>query len=93
RLHVPHHNLDKIGWEHGTQYAAYIEDAFAIAEQPGWVTENIGLVWIDPLLYQADYVVWLEVPWPVAAWRILRRHISKSLRGTNPYPTKLLFIF
>src|SRR6266851_5264718 len=28
------------------------------------------------------------------AWRILRRHISKSLRGTNQYPgIKSLFMF
>lgn len=93
RLHVPHHDLDKIGWKHGARSAGYIEDAFAIAEQPAWITENIGLTWIDPLLYHADCIVLLEVSWPVAAWRILRRHISKSLRGTNPYPTKLLFNF
>jgi len=28
----------------------------------------------------------LEISWPVAAWRIVTRHISKSLRGVNPYP-------
>jgi thymidylate kinase len=93
RLHIPHHDLDKLGWKNGTRPAAYIEDAFAIAEQPGWVTEGIFLIWTDPLLYQADYIVWLEVSWPVAAWRIIRRHISKSLRGINPYPTKLLLPF
>ena len=35
------------------------------------------------------------VPWPVAAWRIIRRHVTKSLHGTNPYPgvngVRLLF--
>jgi adenylate kinase family enzyme len=93
RFHVPHHELDKIGWKNGDRAVAYIEDAFAIAKQPGWVAENIGLIWTDPLLYQADYIVLLEVSWPVAAWRIIRRHISKSLRGINPYPTRLLLPF
>jgi adenylate kinase family enzyme len=93
RFHIPHYDLDQLGWKHGTKMAAYIEEAFAIAEQPGWVTEGIFLIWTDPLLYQADYIVWLEVSWPVAAWRIIRRHILKSLRGINPYPTKLLLPF
>ena len=37
----------------------------------------------------------LEVPWPLAIWRIILRHIRRSLHGTNPYPglngIKLLF--
>ncbi|HEU5227162.1 MAG TPA: hypothetical protein VFU49_05065 [Ktedonobacteraceae bacterium] len=28
----------------------------------------------------------LEVSWPVAVWRMLRRHLLNSLHGTNPYP-------
>ena len=86
RFHVPHYELDQLGRKNGMRDAAYIEDAFAIAEQPSWVTEGIFLIWTEPLLSQADYIVLLEVSWPVAAWRIISRHISKSLRGTNPYP-------
>jgi hypothetical protein len=92
RFHVPHYELDQIGLKNGkvTQ-----DDAFAIAGQPGWITDGSYLIWTDPLLYQADCIVLLEVSWPVAAWRIIRRHIIKSVRGTNPYPglngVKLLF--
>jgi adenylate kinase family enzyme len=94
RFHIPHYELDKLGEKNGMRSAAYIEDAFAMAEQPSWVTEGIFLIWIDPLLHQADYIVLLEVSWPVAAWRIISRHIAKSLRGTNPYPgIKSLFLF
>jgi len=88
-LHVPHYDLDKIGLKNGSVTE---DDAFAIAEQPGWITEGCYLIWTDPLLYQADSIVLLEVSWPVAAWRIIRRHITKSLHDTNPYPgVKLLF--
>lgn len=86
KFHIPHHDLDKLGWKHGTQTAAYIDDAFSIAEQPGWVTEGIHIIWIDPLLYQADCIVLLDISWLLAAWRVIRRHITNSLRGTNPYP-------
>lgn len=91
-LHVPHYELDRIGLTNGKVNE---EDAFAIAAQSRWITDGCYLIWTDPLLYQADYIVLLEVSWPVAAWRIIRRHIIKSLRGINPYPglngVKLLF--
>jgi len=73
---------------------AHIDEAIAIAGQPEWITEGIHIIWTDPLLYQADYIVLLDVSWPVAAWRIIRRHIVKSLQGTNPYSgVKTLFNF
>ncbi|GAC1397839.1 MAG: hypothetical protein NVS4B12_01300 [Ktedonobacteraceae bacterium] len=82
-LHVPYYDLDRIGLEKGIVTE---DDAFAIAEQLGWVSEGIYLIFTEPLLYQADTIVLLEVSWPVAAWRIIRRHMMKSLHGTNPYP-------
>lgn len=78
RLHSPHYNLDKVNWEQ--------ENVIAIAEQPTWITEGIYLIWTEPMLYHADCIVLLEVSWPVAAWRMIRRHILNSLRGANPYP-------
>ena len=66
-FHIPHHELDLIGWEGDDQIVANIDYAFAQASQPGWVTEKIGLIWKDPLLYEADCIVLLEVAWPVAA--------------------------
>ncbi len=87
RLHIPHYDLDKVNWEQ--------ETPSAIAERPAWVTEGIYLIFTEPMLYHADCIVLLEVSWPVAAWRMLRRHILNSLRGTQAYPglngVKLLF--
>ncbi len=56
RFHVPHYDLDQIGWKLNDM-AEYIDTAFALAKQPGWVTENIGVIWTDPLLYQADCIM------------------------------------
>jgi adenylate kinase family enzyme len=92
RFHVPHYELDQIGLKNGKVTE---DDAFALASQPEWIIDGSYLIWTDPLLYHADSIVLLEVSWPVAAWRIVRRHITKSLHGTNPYPglngIKLLF--
>ncbi len=94
KFNIPHYDLDQIGWKNGLDHAAYVKDAFAIAQQPEWVTENIGLIWVDPLLFEANYIVLLEVSWPVAAWRIIRRHIYKSFLGINQYPgIKALLLF
>jgi hypothetical protein len=86
KLHILHHDLDKLCWKNGVQWTAYVDDAIAITKQSGWIAEGNFVVWTDPLFYQADYIVRLEIPWPVAAWRIVSRHISKSLHGINPYP-------
>lgn len=85
-LHVPNHDLDTIGWTHGDDIMAHIKEAAAIANQPTWIAEGVHIIWTEPLFHHADYIVLLDISWPVAAWRVIRRHIVKSLRGTNPYP-------
>lgn len=85
-LAVPHYDLDQLGRKYGPHAAPLVEDVVAIARQPGWVTEGIYLFFTEPLLQAADYVVVLEVGWFTAAWRIVRRHVVASLRGTNQYP-------
>jgi adenylate kinase family enzyme len=87
RLHIPHYDLDKINLAR--------ESAITIAEQPGWVAEGIYLISTEPMLYHADCIVLLTPSWPLAAWRIIYRHISNSLHRRQPYPglngVKLLF--
>ena len=61
-------------------------DSREIASKPTWVTEGIFLWWIDDLLEAADIIVWLDAPWRVAAWRIVKRHVLASLRGANRHP-------
>src|SRR5918995_4860045 len=55
----------------------------AIAAGDVWVTEGTMLGWTDPLLRAADLVVWLDVPWAVAVWRMLVRHARAELSGKN----------
>ena len=86
RTQVPHYDLDQLGHKYGTQPAPYVQEGFAIAQQPGWITEGIYVVYIDPLLEQADAVVLLDIGWPTTAQRIIRRHVVNTLRGTNHYP-------
>lgn len=85
-LKIPHYDLDLIGQKNGVDPVAHVESALAIAQQPAWITEGIYLITSDPLLAAADYIVVLDVPWLLAAWRIIKRHAMRTIRGTNPYP-------
>ena len=93
RFDLPFYETDLLGMKNGTQHTAWIRDAFSIISLPGWVVEGGGLIWNDPILAHADYIVLLEVPWRTAAYRIVRRHIVKSLRGINRHPGIRSLIF
>jgi adenylate kinase family enzyme len=87
RLDVPFYEMDVIGWEGGVGAARPLEvrltDVSRIAALPGWVTEGSFIGWTDELLRAADTIVWLDLPWRIAAWRVLMRHMRASLAGTN----------
>lgn len=63
-----------------------IKSAFKFTTLPGWVIEGNSALWTEPMLNDADYIILLQVSWRTAAYRIVRRHIIKSLRGNNPHP-------
>jgi hypothetical protein len=90
---LPHYDLDQVLWKHASRQEGYVDEALTIAAQPAWVSEGIFLVWVDPLLEQANAIIWMEVPWRVAVWRILKRHFTLTLRRANPYPTSALYPF
>ena len=54
-----------------------------IAAEPAWVTEGIFLWWTDDLLWSPELIVWLDLPWRIAARRIVARHARASLAGVN----------
>lgn len=73
----------------GARYRPYesrLADVHRIASMEKWVVEGIYLRWTGELLRAADTVIWLDLPWRVAAWRIVARHLRRSLRRRNSYP-------
>ena len=90
RLGVPLTDLDEIAYVGGAGAkrppAERLADVGAIAARPAWITEGIYLWWADDLFRAADAIIWLDLPWRVAAWRIVLRHIRSNLAGTNPHP-------
>jgi hypothetical protein len=90
RLGVTAYDLDAVAYERGAgqkrDLAHRRADAEQIARTSGWVTEGIYLWWCAPLAENADRIIWLDVPWLTAVYRIVRRHIALSLAGTNRHP-------
>jgi shikimate kinase len=90
RLSVPAYDLDEVAYEGGAgakrTLGARLADVHRITAEPGWVTEGIYLWWTEAFLQAADVIVWLDLPWRIAAWRIVARHARASLAGNNRHP-------
>jgi hypothetical protein len=87
QFHIPCYELDTIGWEGGVGTERPLEirlyNIHQIAAQPDWVVEGSFTGWTDELFRAAGCIVWLDLPWHIAAWRIVIRHMRASLAGTN----------
>lgn len=90
QLDVPVYLFDDIAYDpqtHRRCAQASRDDAVrTIARQPAWVADCWYMGWTAPLLERADLIIWLDLPWRVAAWRIVRRHILADLRRNNAHP-------
>lgn len=87
---APVYSLDEVAYENGAgakyPLATRHQKIQEILGQPTWITEGVFLWWIEPLLAAATTIVWLDLPWPVAVWRIVGRHLKLSWTGDNPHP-------
>lgn len=89
RIGCPLYELDTIGYEGGAGPERSPEDRqrdiAAIATEDAWVAEGSYTGWIDPLARTADVIVWLDVPWRTARYRLISRHAKASLRRRNKH--------
>lgn len=90
RLGVPWFELDAVIYEGGAgtkrPFAERLRLAREIASRPGWVAEGNYLWWAEELYRAAELVVWLDLPWHVALGRMITRHLTESVKGTNRHP-------
>jgi adenylate kinase family enzyme len=80
-LGVPHTEIDSL--QHGPGWVprpTFREDVEAYTSEPAWVTEwqyrDVRAMLAD----RADTLVWLDLPIPVALWRLVRRTVRRSVR-------------
>jgi hypothetical protein len=95
--HLPVHHLDdvaRIGGGDGPVRDAVERDQLvaAILATDGWVTEGVHLGWTDPILQQADLVIWLDyVTWSRASRRIMQRFVGGALTEMRSRPMRERF--
>jgi adenylate kinase family enzyme len=86
RLGLPHTELDALfhgpGWVPRPEFEA---DVDALLASGRWVTEYQYARVQPRLLAAADAVVWLDHPWPVVMWRLLRRTLGRALSRRELY--------
>jgi adenylate kinase family enzyme len=89
QLNIPLYEMDLVGWENGAGAERPLEvrlrEVHEIAIQDDWVVEGWFQPWTDELLDTAEQIVWLDLPWHIARWRIVKRHFHASLMGTNKH--------
>ena len=80
RLGLPHIKMDALwhgpGWVPRPEFAT---DVAAMLASGRWVTEYQYRTVKDDLLAAAQAVVWLDHPFPLVAWRLLRRSVLRAL--------------
>ncbi len=63
------------------------EKAASMAAAAAWVSEGAFLGWTGALLSAADIIIWMNVPWRIASYRILSRQVRLNIAGTNRFPS------
>jgi len=85
RLGVPHVELDALHWQSGWVMTPTDEVRERVAEVlagGGWVVDgNYGSRLGTTVLEQADRIVWLDLPFRTAFWRLLRRTVRRARTG------------
>lgn len=57
-----------------------------VLRRADWIVEGAEPPFVAALADAADVVVWCDVPFSVAAARMLRRHVRADLSGSNAFP-------
>ena len=86
---LPVVHMDQIHWMSGWQERPRDEKRRLVAEahaQERWVFEGgMSSTW-DARVARADTVIWLDVDWPVRAWRVARRTLMDYGRTRPDLP-------
>jgi adenylate kinase family enzyme len=88
---VPFYELDRLlnrGIDGGEPFEAAATKVLAeITANDTWIAEGSYLGWLEPLLIEADLIVFLDVPWRIDSYRIVSRHVKLTAARNNPRPT------
>ncbi|MFS3128040.1 AAA family ATPase [Nocardioides sp. Bht2] len=77
----PHTEIDALF--HGPDWTPrpeFLDDVAALIAQPAWVTEWQYTAVRAVLAAEAELLIWLDLPFRVTLWRVVRRTVRRSRR-------------
>lgn len=85
---VPLHDLDGLllAAENRVDRLSADGTASKLANLPAWVSDGVYVAWAQPFLERADVVLWLDIPWRFASYRMIARHARLELTRRNRFP-------
>jgi adenylate kinase family enzyme len=85
---LPLHDLDGLllGAENRVERLEADGTAVRLADWSHWVSDGVYFAWAQPFLDRAHIVLWLDVPWRVASYRMIARHLRLELTRRNRFP-------
>ncbi|MBT2653025.1 MULTISPECIES: hypothetical protein [Oceanobacillus] len=98
-LDIPHIELDNIVWIRDStgDRRRDLEDRDALlqsyVQQNHWVIEGVHISWVNSSLENADAIIFLDMPYYIRIYRIIRRFILQKLgkESANYKPTLSMF--
>ncbi len=88
-LNVACYELDALALEleaAGRPFQEMANEAQRIVASDCWVGDGAYFDWTEPLFQNTDLVIWPDLPWRVASYRILSLHIRATIARDNPFP-------
>lgn len=88
KLAIPHFDLDDIRYPPGKPK---IPDEKAIpmvhklTQQKSWIIEGVYISWLKECLDKADLIIWLDIRYQVALYRIIMRYIRNLISGKGKF--------
>lgn len=95
KLDIPHFDLDEIrfpavGVKRPDQQAIPLVEK--LTQKPSWIIEGVYILWIEGLIKKSNLVIWLDIPFYKAFYRVVIRYTGNLLRGKSRHSFKSTLI-
>lgn len=91
KLDIPHFDLDDIRYPKDRSKvpdSQAIPEVHKLTQKKSWIIEGVYISWIKECLDEADLIIWLDIPYYVASYRIITRYFTNLFLGKGKFGFK-----
>lgn len=91
QLSIPHYDLDDIRYPSQRPKATdkqAIPIVHRLTQTNPWIIEGVYISWIQECLDKTDVIIWLDIPYYIALYRIMTRYLKNLTSGNNRHGFK-----